>query len=850
MSTFVDHDNTLPEPNELASLSTTFDIEGMSCAACSSRIEKVLTQTPGVLHASVNLAMERALIQFNPGVVDTNLLSRVVESSGFGVRKNEESLGIKGMTCAACVIRVEKTLNALEGVEDVSVNLATERANVQYFPSITSHGDIEAAIRQAGYEVISAPDESAFASDYQDKIRDQEHRKLRRRLIFAALFTVPILLLDMIPMMIPPLHQWLSGIMSTNTVHYLLFLFASAVQFGPGLSFYRSGWLALRHGSPDMNSLVMIGTSAAYGYSVVATFLPFLLPEGTVHVYYEAAATIILLILVGKYFEAIAKGRTSEAIKKLMRLQAKTASVVRAAEEFEIPIDQVLVGDEIRVRPGERIPIDGTLMSGESYVDESMISGEPIPVHKTFGSEVVGGTINQKGGFTFKTTRIGVDTLLSQIIRMVESAQISKPKIQALADKIVAVFVPIVLIIAAVTFSAWFFAGPEPSLTFALVAAVSVLIIACPCAMGLATPTSIMVGTGKAAELGILFRKGAALQTLHESHIVALDKTGTLTQGKPQLTDLFLAGGADEDTVVKLVASLEHSSEHPIAQAFSEEAIRRGISLEKSIDFEAIPGFGITGTVGRTSVQVGSNRYMELLGIDVSGFTEKATALMNEGKTPIYATFDDTLKSIMAVSDPIKSDTPVAIQTLHDMGMKVVMITGDNRKTAEAIAQHLGIDDVIAEVLPDEKAEAIRTLQRDGNQVVFVGDGINDAPALANADVGIAIGTGIDIAIESADVVLMSGKLSGIPNAFAVSKATLRNIKQNLFWAFAYNVVLIPVAAGVLYPFFGVLLSPILAAGAMGTSSVFVLLNALRLRHMRLARYPVPFGRSATRRDS
>lgn len=833
MSTLIDKDNT--PSNESAPSSASLDIEGMSCAACSVRLEQAFARTPGVLNASVNLPMERAHIQFDPGIVDVKWLPRIVEDAGFGLLKNEESLGILGMTCAACASRIEKTLMALEGVEGASVNLATERANVQYYPNITSHGDIEAAIRQAGYEVASVPDVSPDAIDNQDNIRGQEHRKLRRRLMFAALLTAPILFLDMIPMMIPPLHQWLSGIMSPNTVHYLLFLFASAVQFGPGLPFYRSGWAALRHASPDMNSLVMIGTSAAYGYSVVATFLPFLLPEGTVHVYYEAAATIILLILVGKYFEAIAKGRTSEAIKKLLRLQAKTASVVRAAKEIELPIDQVLVGDEIRVRPGERIPIDGTLMSGESYVDESMVSGEPGPVYKAMGSEVIGGTINQKGSFTFKTTRIGGDTLLAQIIRMVENAQTSKPKIQALADKIVAVFVPIVLIIAAVTFAVWFFAGPEPSLPFALVAAVSVLIIACPCAMGLATPTSIMVGTGKAAGLGVLFRKGAALQTLHESHVVALDKTGTLTQGKPQLTDLFLAGGADEDTVVKLVASLEQGSEHPIAQAFLEEAIRQKISLGEAIDFEAVLGFGITGTVGNTSVQVGSNRYMERLGIDASGFTEEATALMNEGKTPIYAAFEGTLVAVMAVSDPIKPDTLAFIQALHDMGMQIVMITGDNRRTAEAIAQKLGIDDVIAEVLPDEKAEAIRTLQRNGNKVVFVGDGINDAPALANADVGIAIGTGTDIAIESADVVLMSGKLSGIPNAFAVSKATLRNIKQNLFWAFAYNVVLIPVAAGVLYPFFGVLLSPILAAGAMGISSVFVLLNALRLRQMPLA---------------
>jgi P-type Cu+ transporter len=513
-----------------------------------------------------------------------------------------------------------------------------------------------------------------------------------------------------------------------------------------------------------------------------------------------------------------------------MGLQPDTARVVRDGNEIDIPVGRVVPGDVIRIRPGERLPVDGIVADGASYVDESMITGEPVPVEKAPGSEVTGGTVNGLGSFTFRATRTGEDTVLARIIRMVEAAQASRPRIQALVDRVVAVFVPVVLAVATVTFVTWLLVGPPPALTFALVAAVSVLIIACPCAMGLATPTSIMVAAGRAAEMGILFRKGEAIQALREARVVALDKTGTLTRGRPQVTDFEVAPGMETDDVLRLVASVESRSEHPIARSIVDEARERELRLEDAEGFEAVPGFGASARVRGSRVDVGAGRYMERLGIGIESFRGMAERLAEDGKTPLYAAVDGKLAAVLAVADPVKESTPAAVDALHRLGFRVVMVTGDNRRTAEAIARGLGIDEVIAEVLPDEKAHAVRRLQESGHHVAFVGDGINDAPALAQADVGMAIGTGTDIAVESADVVLMSGDLRGIPGAIALSRATMRNIKQNLFWAFAYNVLLIPVAAGVLYPAFGILLSPVFAAAAMGTSSVFVLTNALRLR--------------------
>ena len=807
----------------------TLGVEGLSCATCAGSVEEALAAVQGVTGVSVNLATERARIRFDPSEVSPGDLARAVEESGYGVRTDEALLHVQGMSCASCVQRIERALRGVDGVLEANVNLATEHATVRHLAGSTSRAALAAAIRKAGYEVLEA-EEAPARVDAEREARAEEIRSLRRDLTVGAVFTTPLVLLVMLPMFFPGLEAWILERVSVEAVYLISFVLGSIVQFGPGLRFYRPGWASLRHGTPDMNALVMIGTSAAYGYSVVATFLPGVLPAEAVHVYYEASAAIITLILAGKYLEAIARGRTSEAIRKLMRLQARTARVVRDGRELELPVEAVLPGDIVLVRPGEKVPVDGEVIRGASYVDESMITGEPVPVHKAAGEEVVGGTVNQTGSFRFRATRVGADTVLAQIIRMVEEAQGSKVPIQALADKVIGVFVPVVMGIAAVTFVTWLIFGPEPALTYALVNTVAVLIIACPCAMGLATPTSIMVGTGKAAEMGVLFRKGEALQRLQETDVIAVDKTGTLTKGKPEMTDLAVRAGFERDEVLRLVASVEVSSEHPIAEAIVQGARAQGLTPGAVEDFNATPGFGVEGRVDGRLVQVGADRYMSRLGLDASVFSEEAGRLAAEGKTPLYAAVDGRLAAILAVADPVKASTPAAIGQLHALGLRVAMITGDNRRTAQAIAARLGIDEVLAEVLPEDKVEAVKKLQHEGRSIAFVGDGINDAPALAQADVGVAIGTGTDIAIESGDVILMSGDLGGIPNALALSKATLRNIKQNLFWAFIYNILLIPVAAGVLYPAFSILLSPVLAAAAMGFSSVFVLSNALRLR--------------------
>ncbi|GAA5533527.1 heavy metal translocating P-type ATPase [Deinococcus aluminii] len=807
-------------------------VQGMTCASCVGRVERGLKKVEGVADASVNLATERATVTYDPALTTPQALLDKVKDVGYEPIVSHIELGVQGMTCASCVGRVERALKKVDGVLDASVNLATERASVTYLPSSVSPGQLKAAIRDAGYEVL---EEQAGLSreDQEREAREREVNHLRRQVLFSAVFAVPLLLLAMVPMLVPAVEDWLMttfgpGIMTT--LNWVMLALALPIQFGPGLRFYRLGWKSLKNRAPDMNALVMIGTTAAFLYSLVATVAPGIFPEGTAHVYYEASGVVITLILLGKYFEAVAKGRSSEAMKKLLSLQAKTARVVRHGQELELPTDEVLVGDLISVRPGEKIPVDGEVVQGASFVDESMITGEPVPVSKQPGAGVVGGTINQNGALTFRATRIGADTALAQIIKLVETAQGSKPPIQGLTDRVVAVFVPVVLGIAALTFLLWLILGGGAALSFALITTVAVLIIACPCAMGLATPTSIMVGTGKAAELGVLFKGGGALEGLQDVQVVAVDKTGTLTKGKPELTDLVTAPGFDRIGVLKLVAAAEEQSEHPIARAIVEAARREGIATVKPEAFEAVPGYGLEARVEGHLVQVGADRYMTRLGLDVNVFAEQAERLGDEGKSPLYAAVDGQLATVIAVADPIKEGSLAAVNALHRMGLKVAMITGDNTRTANAIARQLGIDEVLAEVLPSGKSDAVKALQAKGQKVAFVGDGINDAPALAQAEVGLAIGTGTDVAVETADVILMSGDLRGVPNAFALSRATLRNIKLNLFWAFAYNIILIPVAAGVLYPAFGLLLSPVLAAAAMGFSSVFVLSNALRLR--------------------
>ncbi|KFC63483.1 heavy metal translocating P-type ATPase [Massilia sp. LC238] len=800
-------------------------IEGMTCASCVGRVEAALAKVPGVERVSVNLATERAEVR-PAGSVDRMTLVKAVEKVGYEVPASTVELAVEGMTCASCVGRVERALAAVPGVAQATVNLATERATVRGVASVES---LVAAIDKAGY--ASRPvDAAARADDEAAEKKDAEQAALKRDLILAGVLALPVFAAEMGSHLIPGVHEWIMATIGMQASWYLQFVLTALVLAVPGRRFYQKGLPALLRLAPDMNSLVAVGTAAAFGYSVVATFAPGMLPAGTVNVYYEAAAVIVALILLGRYLEARAKGRTSEAITRLVGLQARDAHVLRDGRVVDIPVAEVALGELVEVRPGERVPVDGEVTEGRSYVDESMITGEPVPVEKIAGSSVVGGTVNQQGSLRVRATAVGAQTMLAQIIRLVEQAQGSKLPIQAVVDKVTLWFVPAVMLAAALTFAAWFAFGPSPALSFAIVNAVAVLIIACPCAMGLATPTSIMVGTGRGAEMGVLFRKGEALQLLKDARIVALDKTGTLTEGRPALTDLEVAHGFDRTEVLAKVAAVESRSEHPIARAIVESATSEGIALPALADFDSVTGMGVRAALAGVEVQVGADRYMRSLGMDVGVFADTAERLGSEGKSPLYAAIDGRLAAIIAVADPIKAGTPAAIAALHRLGLKVAMITGDNRRTAEAIARRLGIDDVVAEVLPAGKVEAVQRLKLAHGRVAFVGDGINDAPALAEADVGLAIGTGTDVAVESADVVLMSGSLQGVPNAIALSKATIGNIRQNLFWAFAYNTALIPVAAGALYPAFGLLLSPVFAAGAMALSSVFVLGNALRLR--------------------
>lgn len=738
------------------------------------------------------------------------------------------NLNIEGMSCASCSGRVERALKKVAGVAEANVNLATHKAVVTLATTIDATTLTE-AVKNAGYDAQIVADSSPTTDDLT--LEQQSINHLTGALIIALILTLPVFMLEMGSHLSSTLHHLILNTLGEQNNWYVQWLLTTLVMVIPGFNFYKKGIPALFRLAPDMNSLVAVGTLAAYCYSVIATFLPRLLPVGTVHVYYEAAAVIISLILIGRLLEAKAKGRTSQAIKKLIKLQVSHARIHRDQTIVEIPIEQVQQGDLIEVRPGERIPVDGIVTEGESYIDESMITGEPIPVKKQSGSSVVAGTVNQKGTLTFRTTHVGKETVLAQIIKMVEQAQATKLPIQAIINKVTLWFVPIVMSLAVITFMIWMIAAKESALSFALVNAVAVLIVACPCAMGLATPVSIMVGTGRAAESGILIRNGEALQILKDTTIVALDKTGTLTKGKPELTDFICVNDYDKTQAIILLASLEAKSEHPIAEAIVQYAKEQGLSLLPVQDFTTLTGQGLQATINEQLIQVGTAYFMQQLGIDITPFSNEATTLAQAGKTPFYMSIDKKLIAVVAVADPIKETTAQAIETLHKLGLTIAMITGDNKHTAQAIAKQLGIDTVIAEVLPEGKVEAIKSLKTQGN-VSFVGDGINDAPALVEANIGIAIGTGTDIAIEAADIVLMSGDLMGVVKAINLSKATIRNIHQNIFWAFAYNSALIPIAMGILYPIAGILLSPAIAAGAMAFSSLFVLGNALRLKRL------------------
>lgn len=742
-------------------------------------------------------------------------------------------MSVSNMSCASCAGRVDKALRQLPGVLAVDVNLATETAQVTYTPDLASRADFIAASTAAGY----AAQEHSEDSHGQVQARKQQLAEAYgRRSRLAVFLAAPVIILGMGGHVLPGFERLIADVIGQKANWIIQCIFATAVLFGPGLDFYRRGFPALWRGAPDMNSLVALGTGAAYAFSLIATFLPQVLPEGVSGVYYEPASLIVVLILFGRDLENRAKGRTGKAIQSLLGLRVKTAQVRRAGEFVECPIEEIVVGDVLSLRPGERVAVDGVVHEGSSYIDESMITGEPRPVEKSTGAALTAGTVNGMGHVIYEARRVGHDTTLSQIIQLVEQAQGAKLPIKALVDRLTLWFVPMVLILAFVTVTVWMIWGPAPALPYALVAGVCVLIIACPCAMGLATPTSIMVGTGRAAEMGVLFRKGDALQLLADVDVIAFDKTGTLTRGQPVLTDLDVADGLGRRAALQVMASVEQGSDHPIARAIVMAAAEEGLDLLPIQDGQTYAGLGLSAHVAGEEVILGTERFMRERGIDVKGYHGSAEALASQGKSVIFAARAGQVIALAGVSDALKPSTQGAIAQLKAAGITVVMLTGDRRDAALQIAADLGIDQVHAELLPADKSRVLAELKTKARQLAFVGDGINDAPALAAADIGIALGTGTDVAVESADIVLMSGDLLGVVNAIEMSRLTLRNIKQNLFWAFGYNVALIPVAAGALYPAFGMLLSPILAAAAMALSSIFVLANALRLRYVRAAR--------------
>jgi Cu+-exporting ATPase len=805
-------------------------ITGMSCASCASRIQDTLSGMPGVSGASVNFAAERATVQYDPLKVSVDDFLGAIKDLGYSATVTKQTFPIKGMTCASCAARVQEALGSLEGVLSAGVNFATERATVEYIPSQVGIREFKRTVKDAGYKLVTVA-EGEDIVEKEKREREAVYLKLKRKLITGVVLTVPIFVLVFWERLgLNALYE-----IPRQTNFLLQFLFQTPVQFWIGWQFYTGAVAAARHRTSNMNTLIAVGTSAAYIYSITATFFPsvFEVKGYAAHVYFDTAAAIIVLILLGRLLEARARGHTSEAIKKLIGLQAKTARVIKNGIEVAVPIEDVEAGDVVVVRPGEKIPVDGVIKEGYSSVDEAMITGESIPAEKKAGDTVIGATINKTGTFKFEASKVGRDTMLAQIINMVQEAQGSKPPIARLADRIAAYFVPAVMGIATVTFFVWYFFGPAPAFTYAVLNFIAVLIIACPCALGLATPTSIMVGTGKGAEHGILIRGGESLETAHKINAIVFDKTGTLTKGEPAVTDILAHESATEKDLVFYAASSEKGSEHPLGEAIVKRAAEMEVTLEGPSEFRAVPGHGIKAKVDGKNILLGNEALMNDESITLDGLKVKASMLAAEGKTPMFVAIDGHAAGIISVADTLKEGSVDAVKKLQALGIEVIMLTGDNRRTGEAIAKEAGIGRVLAEVLPEQKANEVKKLQAEGRVVAMVGDGINDAPALAQADVGIAIGTGTDVAMEASDITLIKGELKGVVTAIALSKATLRNIRQNLFWAFAYNTTLIPVAAGVLYPFFGILLSPIFAAAAMGMSSVTVVTNALRLRKFR-----------------
>jgi len=810
-------------------------ISGMTCAACAQRIQKVVGKLEGVENASVNFATEKLSVEFDDKA-SLSTIKGAIEKAGYGVieesKTNTVTIPIGGMTCAACAQRIEKSIGKLDGVSKVSVNLATEKATVEYNSQVVRFSAIKQSIEKIGYKALDIDKSNNIDADKLRK--DKEIKTLWTKFIISAVFSIPLLYFAMAPMV----SWWPFPIpMALNPMEYpLRFAILQVSLVTPviiaGYRFYTVGYLAILQRSPNMDSLVAIGTTAAIIFSIYNTFEiangNFKAVEG---LYYETAGVIITLIMLGKSLEAVSKGKTSEAIKKLMGLAPKTAIVIQDGKEIELPIDEVEIGDIILVKPGEKLPVDGIVLEGNTSIDEGMLTGESMPVDKKAGDKVFAASINKNGMIKFKATKVGSDTALAQIIKLVEDAQGSKAPIAQMADIVSGYFVPVVVGLAIISFLAWFLTGQ--TLAFSLTIFISVLVIACPCALGLATPTAIMVGTGKGAENGILIKGGEALEITHKINTIVLDKTGTITEGKPEVTDIITVDGVSHNTLLQVAASGEKGSEHPLGEAIVRGAEKEKLDFLKVEQFVAIPGHGIEVTIGKNIILIGNKKLMDERKISLLELKEKSDQLADEGKTPMYVAIDNKLSGIIAVADVVKESSAKAIKKLRSMGIEVAMITGDNRKTAEAIAKQVGIDRVLAEVLPQDKSNEVKKLQAEGKKVCMVGDGINDAPALVQADIGMAIGSGTDVAMESADIVLMRSDLMDVPTAIKLSKSTIRNIKQNLFWAFGYNVAGIPIAAGLLYLLGGPLLNPILAALAMAFSSVSVVTNALRLKRFK-----------------
>ncbi|HEM3612467.1 TPA: heavy metal translocating P-type ATPase [Streptococcus suis] len=811
-----------------------YDISGMTCASCAMTVEKAVGKLAGVEEASVNLATEKLSVSYDEKLLGLEDIRQAVEKAGYQLVDNlvTESYDISGMTCASCAMTVEKALGKLEGVEEVSVNLATEKVTIRYSRDRQNPASLEKAVEQAGYQLIR-PDQVEETVDKGPSKEDS----LWKRFVWSAVFTLPLLYIAMGPML-----PW-GGLPLPALLHQpLVYAVSQVILLIPvlymGRSFFQKGFKTLLQGHPNMDSLIAVGTGAALVQGLLMIAFLLMGKEVATHgyhpeLYFESAAVILTLITLGKYFEARAKGQTSEAIKKLMDLAPKTAQVLRNGQEIQVPIEDVVVGDQVIVRPGQQIPVDGQVLEGQTRVDESMLTGESLPVKKAQGDSVFGGTLNQQGAITMQATKVGRDTTLAQIIRLVEEAQGSKAPIAKLADQVSAVFVPVVMGLAFLSGLAWYFLGQE-SWIFSLSIIIAVLVIACPCALGLATPTAIMVGTGKGAENGLLFKSGQAVETLQGVNTIVLDKTGTITEGKPQVTDIHLLSTKNREQILQLAASSEQFSEHPLAQALLQAAQTEKIDLLPATDFQALSGRGLSVTIAEQTIYLGNERLMREQGIDVSKGPAVAEAFAHQAKTPVFLASQQELLAVIAVADKVKETSRQAVQALQAMGLEVVMLTGDNEKTAQAIAKEVGIEQVVSQVLPDDKANQVKLLQEQGKTVAMVGDGINDAPALAQAHVGLAIGSGTDIAIESADIVLMHSDILDVVKAVKLSQATMRTIKQNLFWAFAYNVIGIPIAMGLLHVFGGPLLNPMFAGAAMALSSVSVVLNALRLKRVKI----------------